>query len=99
MLVNVIDSGGKAFPTQYWADMTLLGVISLTSLGKGCKEHHFANTVPCKENISSSLGPRFCKRRGILQVILWLFSWISFCQTKWHSDIAQPIRSKCKWVN
>ena len=43
---------------------------------------------------------RICKRRGILLVILWLFSLNLFLSnqiTHWY--IFQPIRSKYKWIN
>ena len=63
-----------------------LGKLSLTKKRHG---RSFLIVVSC---------PRVCKRRGILPVILWLFLWISFCQTKSHTDITQPIRSKYKWV-
>ena len=44
---------------------------------------------------SDLIYPRICKRRGIFcQSFCDFFLWISFCQTKSHSHIVQPIRSK-----
>ena len=44
---------------------------------------------------SDLIYPRICKRRGFFcQSFFDFFLWISFCQTKSHSDIVQPIRSK-----